>query len=315
MAISHDPGQPVEEPELVQVIPGGERHVAPPEADGPAGGPAPRRRLRAFIRNRPGMVGSAFLLLVLLVVLFGPWLAPHSPSKNDLSHVFAKPSANHLLGTDDLGRDVLSRLLYATRISMFAGVASVVGSLLIAVPIGMIAGYFEGFVDRIVVILVDVILSVPPLILVFAIAGVLGPNLNNAIIALAVYFTPMFIRLVRTEALRVRHSQLVEAERAVGVSDRRIVVTHVLPNIAPALVVQVALTIGTALLAEASLSFLGLGVRPPLASWGVMLRSAFDTMVTRPWLVFIPAAAIALTVLAFNVVADALRDALGRVEG
>lgn len=275
--------------------------------------PRHRRRLRSLAHNRPAMVAALFLALIVASAILASWLSPTDPTQPDLLHPFLKPGGAHLLGTDDLGRDVLSRLLYATRISMYASVAAVGGSLIIALPLGTLAGYLGGQVDRVVVFLVDVILSVPPLILVFAIAGVLGPSLQNAIIALAVFFTPMFVRLIRTQTLRVRHSQLVEATRSIGVGDGSVIIRHVVPNIAPSIVVQVALSLGTALLAEASLSFLGIGVKPPTSSWGLMLRTAYDNITVHPWLILPPAVAIALTVLAWNLLADGLRHALGRV--
>jgi ABC-type dipeptide/oligopeptide/nickel transport system permease subunit len=277
--------------------------------------PRQRRRLRAFMKNRLAVAAAVFLLLVVALALLANVVATADPTRTDLLHRYALPNGAHLFGTDSLGRDVFSRLLFATRISMVASVASVGGALIIAAPVGLVAGYFGGKINAVVVFLVDIILSVPPLILVFATAGILGPSLQNAIVALMIYFTPMYIRLIRVETLRIRHSQLAEAEIALGVRDRSILVRHVLPNIAPSLVVQVALTLGVALLAEASLSFLGIGVVPPTASWGVMLREAFDHMTAHPGLLIAPAAAIALTVVAWNLLADGLRDALGRVEG
>jgi peptide/nickel transport system permease protein len=276
---------------------------------------AGRRRLGVFLSNRLGVVAGIWLLLLVVVAIFAGLLEPQDPTKTDLLHTFSGPVHNHWFGTDNLGRDVLSRLIAATRISMLASVTSVGASLVIAVPLGMVAGYFGGWLDRIIGFFTDVILSIPPLILVFAIAGVLGPSLRNAVIALAVYFTPMFIRLVRTETQRIRHSQLTEAEQAIGVPHRQILVRHVLPNIAPSLVVQIALTLGTALLAEASLSFLGLGVRPPGASWGAMLRTAYDSFLLHPWQVLVPALAVASAVLAWNLLADGIRAAFGKVEG
>ena len=284
--------------------------------DGSAGAAAVRRRrLGAFLSNKLAVIAGAWLLLLVVFSIFANVLTPHGPNVTNLLDTFAGPSGQHWLGTDNLGRDVLSRLLVATRISMFASVASVGASLVIAVPLGMIAGYFGGWLDRVITFFTDVILSVPPLILVFAIAGVLGPSLRNAVVALAVYFTPVFVRLVRTETQRIRHSQLTEAEQGLGVPHRAILMRHVLPNITPSLVVQIALTLGTALLAEASLSFLGLGVRPPGASWGAMLRTAYDHFILHPWQVPVPAIAIATAVLAWNLFADGVRDAFGKVEG
>lgn len=283
------------------------------------------RRLRAFGRNVPAMIALTFLVLLVLSAVFAEVLAPYSFSKNELRLNFATPgtfcgedvcseAGTRLLGTDDLGRDLFSRLLFATRVSLIAGLGSVAVALVIALPIGLIAGYFGGKLDWLLMRGVDVILSIPPLILVFAVAGILGASLRNAIIALGVFFTPLFIRLVRSEVKNVVGGQLVEAERAVGVPDGYILRRHILPNIASPLIVQVSLSIGTAILAEASLSFLGLGVSPPTPSWGIMLKSAFDFISGHPWMLFIPSAPIALTVLALNVFGDGLRDALGRVE-
>jgi peptide/nickel transport system permease protein len=288
--------------------------LSPERTDVPLA-PRQRRRLRAFLKNKPAVVAAVFLILVVGSALFASVLASADPTKTDLLHRYAHATGAHWLGTDSLGRDVMSRLLYATRISMVASVATVAGAIIIAAPLGLVAGYFGGKINAVIVFIVDIILSVPPLILVFAIAGILGPSLQNAIIALMIYFTPMYVRLIRTETVRIRHSQLAEAEIALGVRDRAILARHVLPNIAPSLVVQLALTLGTALLAEASLSFLGIGVTPPAASWGTMLRQANDNITTHPWQVVPAAVAIALTVVSWNLLADGLRDAFGRVEG
>lgn len=271
-----------------------------------------RRRWRTLLHNPVGVVALVFLLIVTVVAIFAPIIAPDNPLHQDLLSIFKGPSGRHLLGTDDLGRDVLSRLIYGTRVSLEVGVVSVAISLVIAVPIGFVAGYRGGLIDRLVQILVDVLLSVPPLILVFAIAGVLGPSVTNLIISLAVFFVPLFMRLTRQETHYLRQSQLVEAERALGVSEPAIAWRHVLPNIASALIVQVAANVGIAIIAEAALSFLGLGVRPPSASWGVMLRTSYEYMTSHSSLLIPPAVAVLLTVLAFNLLADALRDAFGR---
>jgi peptide/nickel transport system permease protein len=284
-----------------------------------------RRRLRAFVRNKPAVLALAFLVIVVLSAVFASWLAPFSPTKNELRIKFATPgtycdaetcsvAGTRWLGADDLGRDLLSRLLFATRVSLAAGLGSVGVALAVALPVGMLAGYLGGKLDWLLMRCVDIILSIPPLILVFAVAGVLGASLKNAIIALGVYFTPLFIRLVRGEVRAVARGPLVEAERSVGVPTRYLLARHVLPVIASPLIVQVSLSIGAAILAEASLSFLGLGVQAPTASWGIMLKDAFNHIGAEPWMVFIPSTAIALTVLALNVFGDGLRDALGRLE-
>jgi peptide/nickel transport system permease protein len=268
------------------------------------------RRVQAFLHDRVGMTAAIFLLLVALIAIFAGKVAPYDPVQTDLSAIFRGISRQHLLGTDELGRDVLSRVIFGTRVSVVVGLLSVSVALLIALPFGLLAGYHGKLVDTLVVAIVDIILSVPPLVLVFAIAGILGASITNVVIALAVFFTPVLVRVTRTETMHVRHSQLVEAEMAIGVRTRTILLRHVLPNIAPALIVQCALNIGIAIIAEAGLSFLGLGVRPPTASWGGMLNSAYQYMVAHPWQIVPPGLAIVLTVVAWNLVADALRSTL-----
>ncbi|MEX2626752.1 MAG: ABC transporter permease [Ilumatobacteraceae bacterium] len=322
----------------------GTRAADDPTRDGPTGGSpdssasaaadvllvesAPERlegrRLRAFARNVPAMVSVVVLLVVVLSAVLAPWLTGLEPNKNELRLTFATPltycdaetcseAGTRWLGTDDIGRDIFSRLLHGSRISLLVGLGSVVAALLVALPVGMLAGYLGGKLDWLLMRVVDIILSIPPLILVFAVAGVLGASIRNAIIALGVYFTPLFIRLIRSEVLNLRTGQLVEAERALGVPQRRILVRHVLPNISSSLIVQVSLSIGTAIIAEASLSFLGLGVQAPDSSWGIMLRSAFEFISREAWMIVPPSIMIAATVLSLNLIGDGLRDALGRV--
>ena len=282
------------------------------------------RRLRAFVRNKQAVAALTFLTLIVLSAVFAPIIAPFNPNKNELRFNFQTPWSQcvvkqcskaglRVLGTDDLGRDTLSRLLYASRVSLLVGLGAVLAALVIALPLGLLAGYIGGKIDWLLMRMVDMILSIPPLILVFAVAGVLGASLKNAIVALGVFFVPLFLRLIRGEVQSLRNSQLVETERAIGVPDTYIAVRHILPNIASPLIVQVSLSIGTAILAEASLSFLGLGAQPPTASWGIMLRSAFDFISRYPWMILPPSLAIALTVLALNIIGDGLRDALGKV--
>lgn len=282
------------------------------------------RRLRAFFRNRTAVISLLVLTVIVIAAVAAPWLTGLDPDKNELRLTFAKPLTDcaedvcsqagmRWLGTDDIGRDIFSRLLYGSRVSLLVGLGSVLVSLLIALPVGMLAGYIGGKLDWIMMRFVDIVLSIPPLILVFAVAGVLGASLRNAIIALGVYFTPLFIRLIRSEVLRMRTSQLVETERAIGVPNWYILGRHVLPNISSSLIVQVSLAIGTAIIAEASLSFLGLGVQAPRSSWGIMLKSAFDFIAREPWMILPPSIMIAATVLSLNLIGDGLRDALGRV--
>jgi ABC-type dipeptide/oligopeptide/nickel transport system permease subunit len=282
------------------------------------------RRLRAFMRNKQAVGALIFLTLIVLSAVFAPLIAPFNPNKNELRFNFQTPWSRcavkqcskaglRILGTDDLGRDIFSRLLFASRVSLLVGLGAVLAALVVALPLGLLAGYVGGKIDWLLMRAVDMILSIPPLILVFAVAGVLGASLKNAIVALGVFFVPLFLRLIRGQVQNQRNSQLVETERAIGVPDTYIAVRHILPNIASPLIVQVSLSIGTAILAEASLSFLGLGVQPPTASWGIMLRSAFDFISRHPWMILPPSMAIALTVLALNIIGDGLRDALGKV--
>lgn len=274
-----------------------------------------RRRWRRFKANRLAVASAIFLVLLALVALLADALFTVDPSDTNPRNRFAGPfSSGHLLGTDDLGRDLFARVVFASRVSLLAGIGSVAAALVIAVPVGLVAGYVGGRVETVVSWIVDLLLSIPPLILVFAVAGVLGSSLRNAVIALAVYFTPLFVRLVIAETRRLRHTPLVEAARAVGSSSPFIMARHILPNIASPLIVQASLSIGVAIIAEASLSYLGLGVRPPTPSWGSMLRSAYDTISRNTWGVFVPATAMAVTVLAFNFLGDGLRQALGRLE-
>ncbi len=282
------------------------------------------RRKRAFMRNVPAMLSLALLVLVVGAAVIGPYIVGLDPSKNELRFGFKGPlsycdadtcsaAGRRWLGTDDLGRDIFSRLLHGSRVSLLVGLGSVLVALFVALPVGMLAGYVGGKLDWLLMRVVDIILSIPPLILVFAVAGVLGASMRNAIIALGVYFTPLFIRLIRSEVQTMRSSQMVETERAIGVPSWYILYRHILPNISSSLIVQISLSIGTAIIAEASLSFLGLGVQAPQSSWGIMLKSAFDFIVREPWMILPPSFAIAITVLSLNLIGDGLRDALGKV--
>ncbi|MEO8696769.1 MAG: ABC transporter permease [Acidimicrobiales bacterium] len=273
------------------------------------------RRVRAFMRNRLAVVGLVYLILIVVCAAFAPLLFSRKPSELDVSNRFAGPfSHGHLLGADSLGRDLLTQVVYAARVSLLAGFGSVALALCVAVPVGLVAGYYGRWIEAVVMRAADLLLAIPPLILVFAVAGILGASLRNAVIALSVYFAPLFIRLVVTEVRRLRDGQLVESARAVGSTDRFIMVRHVLPNIASPLIVQASLSTGVAIIAEASLSYLGLGVRPPTPTWGVMVRTAFDFIQRDAWAVVVPSVAMAFTVLAFNFVGDGLRDALNRPE-
>jgi len=244
------------------------------------------------------------------LALLAPLIAPYDPTAQSWANVRKAPSLAHWFGTDEVGRDVLSRLLYGARASLVAGGISIAIALSIGAPLGMIAGYLGGFVDALLSRLTDAMLAIPFLILAIALAAFLGPSLGNAMIAIGVSTAPIFVRLTRAQVMTVKVEDYVEGARAVGNPRWRIAVVHILPNIVPALLVQATLSIAAAIIAEASLSFLGLGQQPPAPSWGSMLNSAQRFLASAPWLAIWPGIAIFLTVLSFNLVGDGLRDAL-----
>jgi peptide/nickel transport system permease protein len=269
------------------------------------------RFLSRFLHDRVAMCGATFVLLVVIVAVLAPEVAPDSPTAN-FPVINAGPSGAHWLGTDDVGRDLLSRLIFGARISLEAATIVVVMALVISVPIGLAAGYFSGRTDSVLMRLMDALFAFPPLILALTVAALLGRSLHNESIAIAVTFIPGLARVVRGQVLAVREETYIEASRSLGAGPLRMIRRHVLPNVASPLIIQAAISFGYALLAEAGLSFLGLGVQPPNASWGVMLQEAYQFVISDPWATVIPGLAIALTVLSFNFVGDGLRDALGR---
>ena len=266
--------------------------------------------LGRLLRRPAVAVAATYLVLLVAVALLAPWIAPQGPYEQDLNAINQAPSAAHWLGTDDLGRDVLSRLMHGARISLAASVLSVGAALVVAVPLGLVSGYLGGRLDNVLMRIVDGVQSIPPLVLALAIAGLLGPSLRNIVIALAIIFVPAFVRLIRGQVLAVKEESYIEASRSVGASSGYIVRKRVLHNVASPLIVQASITLGFGLLAEAGLSFLGLGIQPPEPSWGVMLSRAYDYIFEAHWLVFPPGLAIMLTVLAFNVLGDGLRDTM-----
>ena len=265
---------------------------------------------RKFSANRGALLGAALILTFVLAALLAPWLAPFDPLKTSFLAVRKAPSALNWLGTDELGRDLLSRLLWGARSSLLAGVVSVAIALLVGVPLGLVAGYFGGWLDALVSRLVEALLSCPFLVLAIALGAFLGPSLGNAMIAIGLSAMPVFARLTRGQVLAIRHEDYLEGARAIGLPDRWILWRYVLPNILSPLVVQATLTIAAAILAEASLSFLGLGQQPPMPSWGSMLNTAKNFMEQAPWMSIAPGVCIYLTVLGFNLLGDGLRDAL-----
>jgi peptide/nickel transport system permease protein len=269
-----------------------------------------RRALRRLAHRKGAMIALAVILVLVALAILAPYISPYDPAKQSWSLVRKPPSWANWFGTDEVGRDILTRILYGARASLSAGVISVAIAIVVGVPVGLIAGYAGGLLDGIISRLTDAMLACPFLILAIALAAFLGPSLGNAMIAIGITATPIFVRLTRGQVLSVKSEDYVEAARAIGNPHWRIAFRHILPNVLPQLLVQATLTIATAIIAEASLSFLGLGQQPPAPSWGSMLNSAQRFLTTAPWMAVWPGLAIFLTVLSFNLLGDGLRDAL-----
>jgi peptide/nickel transport system permease protein len=279
--------------------------VASPSEAGPW-----QRSWRRLKRRRGAVIGLVVVLLFVVLAVFAPWLAPQDPIATSWGAIRKAPSAEHWFGTDEIGRDVFARVVWGTRASLLAGVVSVSISLLLGVPIGLLAGFVGGWVDALISRITDAFLACPFLILAIAMAAFLGPSLVNAMIAIGVSATPIFVRLTRAQVMGVKVEDYVEAARAVGNPPLRIALRHVLPNVAAPVIVQATLAIASAVIAEASLSFLGLGQQPPAPSWGSMLNTAKNFIDNAPWMAIWPGLAIFLLVLSFNLFGDGLRDAL-----
>ncbi|MQA03740.1 MAG: ABC transporter permease subunit [Streptosporangiales bacterium] len=267
--------------------------------------------VRRFAKRRLAVVGLVGVVVVVLTALFAPLLAPYDPSASDYGSVLEPPfSPGHLLGTDDVGRDLLSRVIVGARASLTAGVLSTFIAVCVAVPIGLVAGYYRGWIDPVISRVTDVVLSFPFLILAVGLAAILGPSLMNATIALAVGQIPQFVRITRGEVLGLRELEYVEAAVVNGAPDRVVLFKHILPNTVNPLIVQATVAIPTAIIGAAILSFLGLGEQPPTPSWGTMLSEAQQYIAQSPWYAVFPGLAIALTTLSFNLFGDGLRDVL-----
>jgi peptide/nickel transport system permease protein len=273
-----------------------------------------RRTWFRFRQRRSAVIALAFVTTMLLAAILAPWIAPYDPNDQNLGDRYATFSRTYWLGTDDLGRDLLSRLLFGLRTSLLAAACAVAIALVIGLVIGTLSGYLGGRVDNFVMRVVDGILSVPGLLLMMAIIGVLGAGLRSVIIGLGIAFFPTFTRLTRGQVLAVKEEQFVEAARVTGATDRRIVLRHVLPNAMSPVIVQALMTMGFALLAEGALSYLGLSVEPPGSSLGTLLERGFDYKEQTQRLIILPGLVITALSWAFNVVADGLRDAVGRAE-
>ena len=263
-----------------------------------------------FLGRPAALAGAVVIALFVLIAVAAPLIAPYDPTATSWTAIRKAPSVAHWMGTDENGRDVLSRIIFGARASLLAGVISVLIAAGIGVPVGLLAGFMGGWVDGVVGRIVDAMLACPFLILAIALAAFLGPDLINAMIAIGVTAAPIFVRVARGATIDAATNEYVEAARALGNPPWRVAVRHVAPNIVPPVLVQATLAIATAIIAEASLSFLGLGQQPPAPSWGSMLNSAQRFLTQAPWLAIFPGAAIFLAVLAFNLVGDGLRDAL-----
>jgi peptide/nickel transport system permease protein len=278
----------------------------------PLGARARRRRIlrRRFLR-RPAAIASLLIVVgAILAAVFAKYVAPYPPEETDFEALLASPSREHLLGTDDLGRDTLSRIIWGARASIQAGFLATVLAMAVAVPIGLIGGYYRGWLDTVISRVTDVLLAFPFLILAVGLAAILGPSLLNATLALGIAAIPPLIRISRGETLALREEDYVRAAVANGANDAVIIGRHILPNMTSTLLVQATLTIPAAIIGEAVLSFLGLGVQPPTPSWGVMLNAAQPYLNEAPSLAVYPGLAIVIVALAFNLLGDGLRDVL-----
>jgi peptide/nickel transport system permease protein len=260
--------------------------------------------LRRVLRTRGAGFGLVVTLLTVLLAVTADLISPYSPATQDYNAIMSPPSLQHWLGTDNLGRDTLSRIIYGTRVSILAGLVSVGSAAIVGTLMGLLAGYWRGWVDDLLMRLADALWSFPGIVLALAIAAALGPGLVNAMIAIGVVFTPVFARLVRGSALSVRERDFVLAARVLGADDARIMRLHILPNVMAPVIVQGSLMVALAIIVEATLSFLGLGVQPPEPSWGSMLKAASQYMQVSPWLSFFPGLAIFVTVLGLNLLGD-----------
>jgi peptide/nickel transport system permease protein len=265
------------------------------------------RRLK---RNRAAMVGGVIVLLFVATALLAPWLSPHHPNEGDLTKRLKAPDREHLLGTDPLGRDLLSRVIYGARISLQIQIVAVIIALFVGTILGMVGGYYGGTFDNLIMRFMDILLAFPGIFLAIAIIAVLGPGLTNLMLAAGIYSIPQFARIVRGSVLSLKEKEFVEAARAVGENDFNILLRYLLPNSMAPIIVQTTLRMATVLLTASGLSFLGLGVQPPTPEWGAMLSNARAYLITAPHVATVPGLAIMLVVMGFNLFGDGLRDSL-----
>ena len=265
---------------------------------------------RSFKENKVAVVGAGIVLFFIILALIGPWIAPQGLNEQDLPNRLLKPSSEHWLGTDDLGRDILSRVIHGARISLSVGFFSVIGSVVVGSILGIVAGYYGRWIDMIISRIFDIMLAFPSILLAIAVVSVLGPSLQNALIAIAVINVPNFGRLIRSKVLSIKEEEYITSAKAIGMRDVRILFSHILPNSMAPVIVQGTLAIASAIIEAAALGFLELGAQAPSAEWGKMLADARVNFINAPWTMIFPGVAIMLTVLGFNLMGDGLRDAL-----
>lgn len=267
--------------------------------------------LSRIVKSKTSFIGLLIILLLFVVAAFAPHIAPYNPTEDtDLLNRYAAPTADHWLGTDELGRDIFSRIVYGSRISIQIGVIAVGISMILGVFLGGVAGFFGRWIDNLIMRLIDILMAFPSILLAIALVAVLGPSLTNAMIAVGIVGVPQFARIVRSTVLSIKETEYIEAARAAGTRNGQILLRHVLPNSMAPIIVQATLSVGTAILDAAGLSFLGLGAQPPSPEWGAMLSDARAALQSAPWVITFPGIAIFLVVLGFNLFGDGLRDAL-----
>lgn len=264
----------------------------------------------SFCKNRLALIGLGIVIFFIIIAIIAPWIAPYSFKDQNLANRLLAPSSEHWFGTDDFGRDIFSRIVYGARISLWVGFFSVLGSVIVGTMLGIIAGYYGRWVDAIISRVFDIMLAFPSILLAIAVVAILGPSLQNALIAIAVINIPNFGRLVRSKVLSVKQEEYIMAARAVGMKDSRILFRHILPNSVSPVIVQATLAIATAIIEAAALGFLGLGALAPQPEWGKMLSDSKQYLMQAPWTLFFPGVAIMLIVLGFNLMGDGLRDVL-----
>ncbi|MED1906052.1 nickel transporter permease [Cytobacillus firmus] len=290
--------------------------IANPQETAKAPVPVSKRKAKgadlakALIRNKMSLVGGSIVFIYIILAVLAPLISPYDPYEIDLVNKLQPPSADHIMGTDDKGRDIFSRILYGSQLSLAVGFVSVFIGALFGIVLGIISGYYGGWVDTIIMRFIDVLLAFPGLLLALAIVSALGPSLINVMIAVGVFSIPTFARIVRGSTLSVKKMEYIDAIRVLGASDLKIIFVHILPNIMSPIIVQGTLRLATSILSVAGLSFLGMGAQPPTPEWGAMLSDGRDFLFTAPHIALFPGIAIALIVLGFNLFGDGLRDAL-----